>query len=179
MAARGENVLFLPENLDIWGQKSINSFPIRTTPKKISVSKLLVILRGSPLFLAVSGFCHFSIKNTLNFGTVRAFKKMTHGDNRPGTGRNCGEKAVLTFDRKVFFWPKMYFPPKKTQKFAKRLICILEKGTLFFAQLFPVEARTWCPARSESFFLGPKSRFLAQKKKTSPICGKSGRHNAV
>ena len=54
MAARGENVLFWPKKLDIWGQKSIfciviaifvngannhytrgYNFPIGTTPKKI------------------------------------------------------------------------------------------------------------------------------------------------
>ena len=74
MAARGENVLFLPQNLDIWGQKSIfclviaifvdgtndhytrgYNFPIGTTPKKFSVSELGVIFWGSPLFLAVFG----------------------------------------------------------------------------------------------------------------------------
>ena len=37
-----------------------------------------------------------------------------------------------------------------------------KKGTLFFAQLFPVVARTWIELRSV-FFLGPKSRLLAQK----------------
>ena len=59
LAARGENVLFWPKNLDIWAKKSIfcmviaifvngaynhynrgYNFPIRTTPKQISVSKL-------------------------------------------------------------------------------------------------------------------------------------------
>ena len=59
LAARGKNVLFLPQNLDIWGQKSIfcivivifvngandhytrgYNFPIGTTPKKNSVSEL-------------------------------------------------------------------------------------------------------------------------------------------
>ena len=72
LAARGENVLFWPQNLDIWGQKSIfclviaifvdgtndhytrgSNFPIGTTPKKISVSELGVIFWGSPLFLAI------------------------------------------------------------------------------------------------------------------------------
>ena len=72
LAARGENVLFLPQNLDIWGQKSIfclviaifvdgtndhytrgYNFPIGTTPKKNSVSELGVIFWGSPLFLAI------------------------------------------------------------------------------------------------------------------------------
>ena len=104
LAARGENVLFWPQNLDIWGQKSIfciviaifvngayhkytrgYNFPIRTTPQKNSDPMLWVIFRGSPLFLAVSG--HSPITNlylcTLNFGpfstklggTIRAIKK--------------------------------------------------------------------------------------------------------
>ena len=37
------------------------SFPIRTTPKKISVSELGFIFWSSPLFLAVSGHSHFAI----------------------------------------------------------------------------------------------------------------------
>ena len=100
MAARGENVLFLPKNLDIWGEKSffcmviaifVNrayhkytwgyNFPIRTT-QKISISELGIIFRGSSLFLAVSGHSHFRGISTLNFGqfstkldgTVRAIK---------------------------------------------------------------------------------------------------------
>ena len=39
----------------------------------------------------------------------------------------------------------------------------LGKGYFFFAQLCPVVARTWFRLRSESFFLGPKIRILAQK----------------
>ena len=74
LAARGENVLFWPKNLDIWDQKSIfciviaifvngannhytrgYTFPIGTTPKKVSVSELEVIFWSLPLFLAVLG----------------------------------------------------------------------------------------------------------------------------
>ena len=44
------------------------NIPIRTSPKRILASELWVILRGSPLFLAVSGLCHFAIISTLNFG---------------------------------------------------------------------------------------------------------------
>ena len=120
LAARGENVLFWPQNLDIWGQKSIfclviaifvdgtndhytrgYNFPIGTTPKKFSVSELGVIFWGSPLFLAVFGHSHFRGATTLNFGpistklggTVRAIKKMTQKDNGPGLGRNYGKRA--------------------------------------------------------------------------------------
>ena len=86
LAARGENVLFWPQNLDIWGQKSIfclviaifvdgtndhytrgYNFPIGTTPKKVSVSELGVIFWGSPLFLAVLGLCHDRGISTLNY----------------------------------------------------------------------------------------------------------------
>merc|ERR1712004_409114 len=89
LAARGENVLFLPQNLDIWGQKSIfclmiaifvdgtndhytqgYNFPIGTTPKKISVSELGVIFWGSPLLLAVFGHRRVRGATTLNFGPI-------------------------------------------------------------------------------------------------------------
>ena len=53
----------------------------------------------------------------------------------------------------------MRFTQKNHPEFLKRLISILEKGTFCFIQLFSVVARTWCPLRSERFFLGPKSRF--------------------
>ena len=88
---------------------------------------------------------------------------MTQNDNRPGSGRNYVETDVFTFGRKVVFWPKMGFNSKNHPKFLKRLIFIWEKATFFFEQLFPVVARTWFPLRSESFFWGPKSRFLAEK----------------
>ena len=90
LAARGENVLFWPQNLDIWGQKSIfclviaifvdgtndhytrgYNFPIGTTPKKFSVSELGVIFWRSPLFLAVFGpKIQFLGAGSKNFGTL-------------------------------------------------------------------------------------------------------------
>ena len=87
------------------------NFPIGTTQKKISVSKLGVIFRGSSLFLALSGHSHVRGIGTLNFGplstklggTVWAIKIMTLNDNGPGLGRNYGETADFTFSRKVFF----------------------------------------------------------------------------
>ena len=132
-----------PKNWDIWGQKSIfcivitifvngaynhytrgSNFPIRTTPKKNSVSELGVIFWGSPLFLAVLGLCHDRGAPTLNFGpistkfggTVRAIKKMTQKDNGPGPGRNYGETGVFTFGRKMVFRLKMAFTPKNHPK---------------------------------------------------------------
>ena len=47
----------------------------------------------------------------------------------------------------------MTFPP----------LIIWAKALFFFEQLFPVVARTWLELKSGSFFLGPKSWFLAQK----------------
>ena len=125
------NVLFWPQNLDIWVQKSIiciviaifvngaynhynrgYNFPIRTTPKPIFHFEVGVIFRGSPLFLALSGHSHVRGISTLDFGpfsmklggTVRAIKKMTQNDNGPSPGRNYRETGVFTLGRKVFFW---------------------------------------------------------------------------
>ena len=83
------------------------NFPIRTTPKKISVSGLGVIFWGSPLFWAVFGHSHVRGATTLNFGPistklggiVRAIKKMTQKDNGPGPGRNYGETGVFTYSQ--------------------------------------------------------------------------------
>ena len=101
------------------------SFPIQTTPKKISLSELWVIFQGTPLFLAVLGHSHITIIiSTLNFGpsstklggTVQAIKKMTQKDNGRGPGRNYGETGVFTFGRKVFFGLKMGLTPKNHPK---------------------------------------------------------------
>ena len=147
-AARDKNVFFWPKNLDIWSEKSIfcivirifvdsayhqytrgYNFPIRTTPKKISISELWVIFQGSPLFLTVSVLCHFTIISTLNFGpfsmklggNVWATKKMTQNDNRPCPDRNYRETAVFTFSRKLFFFfgEKCILSQKNTQNFLR------------------------------------------------------------
>ena len=73
-------------------------FPIGTTPPKKFVFELGVIFWGSPLFLALLGNSHVRGIPTLNFGristklggTVRAIKKMTQRDNRPGPSRRNG-----------------------------------------------------------------------------------------
>ena len=138
-------------------------------PKQISVSELWFIFQGSPLFMALLGLCLFIDISTLNFGlfsaklggTVRTIKKITQNDNGLGPSQNYGETGDFTFNGKVFFWPKMHLNPKNTQNF---LMFILEKGTFFFEQLFPVVARTWLILRSELFFGDPKSWFLAEKK---------------
>merc|ERR1711873_52331 len=88
-AARGTNVLFCTQNLDILGQKSIfclviaicfdgandhytrgYNFPIGTIPKRFSVSELGVIFWGSTLFLAVFGHSHLKGATTLDFGRI-------------------------------------------------------------------------------------------------------------
>ena len=55
------------------------NFPIQTTPKKYSVSELWVIFRGSSLFLAVLGLCHFTIISTLNFGPFSTICQISVG----------------------------------------------------------------------------------------------------
>ena len=103
-----------------WGY----NFPIRTTPKKISVTELGIIFQGSPLFLALLGLCRFISISTLNFGpfstklggTVRTIKKMTQNDNGPCPGRNYRETGVFTFGRKVVFGLKMGLTPKNHPK---------------------------------------------------------------
>ena len=47
-----------------WGY----NFPIRTTPKKISISEVWVIFQGSPLLLALLGLCQFINIGTPNIG---------------------------------------------------------------------------------------------------------------
>merc|ERR1711978_26963 len=70
------------------------------------------------------------------------------------------------------FWPKTGSYPKKSPKMTFSPLIIWEKALFFFEQLFPVVARTWLESKSDSLFLGPKFRFLAQKSDfchTTPI----------
>ena len=100
--------------------------------------------------VALFGSGRVFIASTPNFGpsltklvgTIRFTKKMTHNDNGAGPGRIYGETAVFTFCRKAENGPKIRFFPKKSPKFAKRLIFIWEKGTFFFWQLCPVNRFT-------------------------------------
>ena len=81
----------------------VNNFPIGADPKKIPFPSYGSFPGAHP------GFWPFwaspkSLVCTLFFGpwptklgkTVRATKKMTHNDNRPGPSWNCGEMAVFT-----------------------------------------------------------------------------------
>ena len=138
LTARDENVVFHPK-IWIFGAKSHFLYGNRyfcqqgispvcpglqlsylEHPQKNSVSELWVIFWCSPLFLAVSGLCHFTIISTLNFGpfstklcgTVQAIKIMTQNDNRSGRSRNYGERAVFTFSWKVFFGQKCVLTQK-------------------------------------------------------------------
>ena len=73
------------------------------------------------------GLCHFASISTLNFepwstklgGTVGAIKKMTHNYNGPGPSRNYGETAFLRLAKKHFFWLKIHFFKKITQKLSR------------------------------------------------------------
>ena len=74
--------------------------------------------------MALLGHSHVRGRGTLNFGhistklggTVRAIKKMTQKDNKPGPGRNYGETGVFTFGQKMVFGLKMGFTPKNHPK---------------------------------------------------------------
>ena len=83
------------------------------------------LFRGSPLFLAVSGLCHFISISILNFGSfstklggnVLAIQKMTQNDYGPGPGWKYGKNGhFYVWPKSVFFWPKIRFIPKNTQK---------------------------------------------------------------
>ena len=66
----------------------------------------------------------------------------------------------------------MGFSPKKSPEMIFPTLIIWAKALFFFEQLFPVVARTWWIPKSDSFFLGPKFRFLVQKSDfchTTPI----------
>ena len=134
LVARDKNVQLGPENLGIWGQKVSFMFwncafcqqgiPVHPGLQlSHSVSKLLVIFRGSPWFLAVSGHSHFAIISTLNFGplstklggTVRAIKKMTHNNHRTGPCWIYGKRPILRSAKKRFFAQNPFFPPKNTR----------------------------------------------------------------
>ena len=85
------------------------NFLIRTTLKKFRFPSNGSFFGLTP-DLALLGHSHFGGISTLNFGpfswklggTVRAIKKMTQNDNRPGLGRNYGETDFFMFGRKVF-----------------------------------------------------------------------------
>ena len=96
LAARGENVLFWPQNLDIWGQKSIfclviaifvdgtndhftrgYNFPSRTTPKKISVSLTCTALPRSDTDIQTFLFLHIQSTAFLPLGFAPAWLRWT------------------------------------------------------------------------------------------------------
>ena len=100
LAARGENVLFGPKNLHIWGEKSIFGMVIA-----------IFVNRAYHKYTQGYNFPFWTTRpsNRLFFGgTVPAVKKMTQHDTGPGLSRNYGETAVFTF--------KKGFNPKKTAK---------------------------------------------------------------
>ena len=71
---------------------------------------------------------------------------------------------MAIFEPKIHFWGhgvKLLVSSirEPMRKFLKSLMFILEKGTFFFEQLFPVVARTWL----ELSFFCQESRSLAQK----------------
>ena len=144
LAARSENVLFRPKNLDIWGQKSIfcmgiaifvnrayhkytrgYKFHIRTTPKKISVSEQWVIFQGSPLFLALLGLCRIISISTLNFGrfqlnlveTSGPSKKWDRMTTNPVRAGITEKRLFLRSAKKCVFGWKCIWTQKNTHNF--------------------------------------------------------------
>ena len=127
-------------------------------------------------------FGRFQAKNPNSY---RRKQKFLYPHNRKTTRATCPhfffEGHRIKWAKKANIWPNMaIFEPKihfwghgvkllvssirePMRKFLKSLMFILEKGTFFFEQLFPVVARTWLEL---SFFLpgisvfGPKIRFL-------------------
>ena len=93
-------------------------------PKKISVSKLGVIFRGSPLFLDGLGLCHDRGLSTLNFGpcstklggTVRAIKKNDPEWQRTRYGQELRRNGRFYVRPKSVFLAKNGFLPKKIPK---------------------------------------------------------------
>ena len=135
------------------------NFPIRTTPKTISISELWVIFQGSPCFLAISACVTLLLLSTLNSlpsstklgGTVGVTKKndlqWLWTWSRPEWRKN-GRFYVWP---KSVFWPNVRFFPK-TPKICWIAWYFMEEGTFLFAQLFLVVARTWLELRSVCFF---------------------------
>merc|ERR1712147_228522 len=163
LAARGENVLFLPQNLDIWGQKSFfcsviaifvdgandhytrgYNFPIGTTPKKISVSELGVIFWGSPLFLAIptleGQLPLILVRFQRNLGESSGPSKNDPEGQRTRSGPELRRNGRFYVRPKSVFWPKNGSYPKKSPKMTFSPLIIWAKGLFFFEQLFPVGA---------------------------------------
>ena len=135
LAAKDKNVQFWPQNLDIWGQKSISLFwnhdfcqqgtsPVfpgqqishSDHPKKFCFWAMGYFPGLTPFFGHFEPFplCYYKYPY---FWTVvnetwwdrPCHKKMTHNDSGPGPGQNYGEKAVFTFVFTFVFLAKTLF----------------------------------------------------------------------
>ena len=153
--------LFRVENIERWGsnffwncdfcQQGISSaYPgLQLShwdhpPKKFRF-RSLVLFRGSPCFLAISGQSPIASISTLNFKpwstklgrTVRSTKKLpTMTIDLVPAG--ITEEAVSTFCRKAFFWPKVRFFQKKKRKNTQKIDIYLGKGYFFLCTILPV-----------------------------------------
>ena len=144
----GQKVNFLYRNRDFCQQGISQVYPgLQLShwdhPQKISVSELLVIFRGSPLFLAVFGLCHFRGICTLNFGpfstklagTVRAIKKWPRMTMNPVWAWITERRPFLRSAKKCFFGQKWILTQKITQKFLGDW-CLFGKRQLFSLSKF-------------------------------------------
>ena len=147
---------FWPQNLDIWGQKSIFCFVIAifvdgtndhytwgyNFPIEPPQKKFRFWARGH-FFLAHPCFWPFLAIPTLEVYLPLILVQFQRNLGQPsGPSKKWPRRTtdpVRAGIRKVFFWPKMGFNPKNHPKFLKRLIFIWEKATFFFEQLF----RSW------------------------------------
>ena len=96
LAARDDNVLFGPKDLDKWGKKPIFCMVIA-----------IFVDRAYNKYARGYNFPIWSTLTKLG-GTVRAIKKMTQNDNRPGPGQNYGETVIFTLGRKCCFNSKKH-----------------------------------------------------------------------
>ena len=157
MAARGENVLFLPQNLDIWGQKSIfcfvsaifldgtndyytrgYNFPIGPTPKKFSVSELGVIFWGSPLFWPFLAIPTLEVQLPIilvrfqrNSGESSGPSKNDIEGQRTRSGPESRRNVRFYVWPKSGFWPKNMSYPKKSPKMTFSPLIIWAKALFF------------------------------------------------
>merc|ERR1712016_67313 len=169
LAAMGENVLFLPQNLDIWGQKSIfciviaifvdgtndhytrgYNFPIGTTPKKFPFPGWGSFFGAHPCFWPFLAIPTLEVQLPLilvrfqqNSGEPSGPSKNDPEGQQTRSGPELRRNGHFYVRPKSGFWPKNGLYPKKSPKMTFSPLIIWAKGPFFFEQLFSVVARTW------------------------------------
>ena len=133
-------------------------------PKKISVSEVWVIFRGSPRFLAISGQCPIASISTLNLllwltklgGTANATKKWPTLTTDLVPAGITDKRPFLHFAEKRFFGRKSVFSQKKnTQNPLRRYF--------FVCTTLPGHGQNMVSIKKWTLFLGPKFCISARK----------------